>query len=172
MSTKKSQEPLLFIHQSFSMAPPNKNMQEFYSNRVKPEPIEDETVSERESKKSVSLAKKELLEEPAPKLENQENNLEKSGLKQAAQQIGKQRASMNRVKPFKEMDLFERLDYLINFPKVLPPVPCVFNTSEENYQGYLSEYNHQYITIKFYDETTKTIPLNELNNVMMIGIKR
>ncbi|WP_160720809.1 CotO family spore coat protein [Bacillus sp. USDA818B3_A] len=85
---------------------------------------------------------------------------------------GKQRSPIKRVKPFKEMGLYERLDYLLNFPKVLPPVPCVFYTAEGNFQGYLTEYTDQHVTIRFHDQTIRTIPLEHMNNVVMIGIKR
>jgi hypothetical protein len=179
VSTKKSQGPLLFIHQPFSRTPSNKNMQEVYSSKSNQEEIVEEKGPEIESKLGISLAKKEIdeeidtkLEKPDSKPEKAELKSEKTELKQASHQKGKQRAALNRVKPFKEMDVVERLDYLINFPKVLPPVPCVFYTAEKNYQGYLTEYNHQYVTIQFYDQTSKTIPLNELKNIMMIGIKR
>ena len=83
----------------------------------------------------------------------------------------KHRTSFSRVKPFKEMDLNERLDYLINFPKVLPPVPCVFYTVEKNYQGYLNEYAEDQVTIKFHDQTSKTLSLDAIKDVLMIGIK-
>ena len=66
----------------------------------------------------------------------------------AANKVRKNNVHFNRVKVFKEMNLIERLEYLANFPKALPPVPCVFITEEKNYQGYLVEYNDQEITIR------------------------
>jgi hypothetical protein len=66
----------------------------------------------------------------------------------------------------------ERLEYLENFPKALPPAPCVFYTEEKNLQGYLVEYNEQDVTIRFPNQTTETISLKNLKDVMMIGIKK
>jgi ribosome maturation factor RimP len=54
----------------------------------------------------------------------------------------------------------------------LPPAPCVFYTEEKNLQGYLVEYNEQDVTIRFPNQTTETISLKNLKDVMMIGIKR
>ncbi|MFK9095472.1 CotO family spore coat protein [Bacillus salipaludis] len=162
MSKIRSKGPLLYVHQPFSRTPTNNNMQEIYTNKEKQEP-QEELPLRNENQKKISLAKKELFQEPIP------IEVAKSEKPQASHQ---QRASFSRVKPFKEMELKERLDYLINFPKVLPPVPCNFYTTEENYQGYLKEYDHHQVTIQFHDQTSKTIPFEELKDVIMIGIKK
>ena len=49
----------------------------------------------------------------------------------------KQSYSFNRVKSFKEMNTIERLNYLVHFPKLLPPVPCVFVTKSRSVKGFL-----------------------------------
>jgi calcineurin-like phosphoesterase family protein len=84
----------------------------------------------------------------------------------------KQHTSFKRVKSFKEMDIKERLDYLVHFPKVLPPVPCLFRTEKKNLQGYLQEYQDDQVTIQFHDQTTETISVHDLKDIMMIGIKK
>jgi len=166
MSKMKSKGPLLYVHQSFARTPTNHNMQEIYTNKRNLESLEEKILPVNESHKKISLSKKDLFQEPIP------IDVVKSENLQTAPQQQTHRRSLNRVKPFKEMDLNERLDYLINFPKVLPPVPCVFSTTEENYQGYLTEYDHHQVTIKLYDQTIKTVPLEELKDVIMIGIKK
>ncbi|PFO06229.1 hypothetical protein COJ85_07780 [Bacillus sp. AFS076308] len=213
MSTKKSQGPMLFIHQAFVRPPSNLNMQDVFTNRQEPAPLEDEQPVLQETKKTIPLAKEELApyedeqpvlqetkktiplakEELAPYedepsvlqetkktiplakeelvLENQDNSKQLE-VQSTAKPKGKQRSFLKRVKPFKEMELLERLDYLINFPKVLPPVPCVFYTARGNFQGYLTEYTDQDVTIRFHNQTLKTIPLEQLTNVIMIGIQR
>ena len=128
-------------------------------------PYEDEPSVLQEAKKTISLAKEEMV------LENQDNS-KQLGVQSTTKQKGKQRPFLKKVKPFKEMDLLERLDYLINFPKVLPPVPCVFYTARGTFQGYLTEYTDQDVTIRFHNQTSKTIPLEQLTKVMMIGIQR
>lgn len=153
-------------------------MQEVFTDRPKQEPLEDELELEQITEAIKGLGEEiGLLPEKAVNKqdmfpEQAEIKQEKLKSKQSGHQQEKKRTAMNRVKPFKEMDIQERLDYLINFPKVLPPVPCVFYTDQNNYQGYLSEYDDQQITIKLYDQTNKTIPLHELKNILMIGIKR
>jgi hypothetical protein len=161
MSKKKSQRPLLYVDQSFSRDPSNSNMQEVYTNKREQEQGDD-------IRRKISLAKKESIEPIAIEAYTSEDSQPAS----SSQHQEKHKTSFTRVKPFKDMDLTERLDYLINFPKVLPPVPCVFYTAEKNYQGYLKEYNGKQVTIQFHDQTSKTFSLDELTNVIMIGIKK
>lgn len=159
MSKKRSQEPLLFINLP-SKTPSNYNMQEIYTNKHEKEQNNNEDLN----KKKLSPAKKEVSNEP---MSND------TGKKEAPVPHGKNAtSSFSRVKPFKQMDLKERLEYLVNFPKVLPPVPCVLYTLDNKYQGYLTEFADNLVTIQFQDQTTKILPFEEIKNVIMIGIKR
>jgi hypothetical protein len=165
MEKKTKRGPLLYVAQTF-LDTPVKNMQEIFTNRQDVQlPLEETPLEEESNKKffEVSLAKTDLPKESKVKEVKQEKKTQSNQEKQRA---------FNRVKGFKEMDLMERLVYLDNFPKALPPVPCVFYTEEKNYQGYLVEYNEQDVTIRFPNQTTETIPFKNLKDVMMIGIKR
>jgi hypothetical protein len=165
MEKKTKRGPLLYVSQTF-LDTPVKNMQEIFTNRQEVQlPLEEPKLEEESNKKvfEVSLAKTDLPKESKVKEVKQEKKTQSNQEKQRA---------FNRVKGFKEMDLMERLEYLDNFPKALPPVPCVFYTEEKNYQGYLVEYNEQDVTIRFPNQTTETIPLKNLKDVLMIGIKR
>jgi hypothetical protein len=165
MEKKTKRGPLLYVAQTF-LDTPVKNMQEIFTNRQDVQlPLEETPLEEESNKKffEVSLAKTDLPKESKVKEVKQEKKTQSNQEKQRA---------FNRVKGFKEMDLMERLVYLDNFPKALPPVPCVFYTEEKNYQGYLVEYNEQDVTIRFPNQTTETIPFKNLKDVMMIGIKQ
>ncbi|NHC40225.1 hypothetical protein G6549_09595 [Bacillus sp. MM2020_1] len=165
MSKKKSKGPLLYIHQPFARTPAT-NMQDTYSIKLDEVLIEDEMPIEVESKKKISLAKKDIEPEPKNKEENKLENPQKTSISD------KHHSTFKRVKPFKEMNVIERLDYLIKYPIVLPPPPCVFITDEGNYQGYLTKYDGNEVTIRFHDQTMKTVSVNALKNVMLIGIKK
>jgi hypothetical protein len=164
MEKKTKRGPLLYVSQTF-LETPVKNMQEIFTNRQEVQLPKEEPELEEERNKvfEVSLAKTDLPKESKVKEVKQEKKTQSNQEKQRA---------FNRVKGFKDMDLMERLEYLDNFPKALPPVPCVFYTEEKNYQGYLVEYNEQDVTIRFPNQTTETIPFKSLKDVMMIGIKR
>jgi hypothetical protein len=164
MEKKTKRGPLLYVSQTF-LETPVKNMQEIFTNRQEVQLPKEEPELEEERNKvfEVSLAKTDLPKESKVKEVKQEKKTQSNQEKQRA---------FNRVKGFKDMDLMERLEYLDNFPKALPPVPCVFYAEEKNYQGYLVEYNEQDVTIRFPNQTTETIPFKSLKDVMMIGIKR
>jgi hypothetical protein len=149
MTSQKSGGPLLYIHQPFTR-PPSVNMQQVFKNKQDIVQHDPPRAEEKVSEKvpiSIEVPKTEMSQTEQP-------------------------SSFNRVKSFKEMDLKERLEYLINFPKVLPPVPCVFYTADNNYQGYLIDYNQDQITIEFHDKTTKNLSVSELKDVIMIGIRK
>ncbi len=152
MSNKKKKGPTLF----FSSAPQNQSMQEVYSSRHDWE--ENEPKVNKNKRKSLPAQREDFFEPISIENDKKESDLEK-------------RSTFKRVKPFKEMELTERLEYLLNFPKVLPPVPCVFYTAGHTYQGYLTEYENNQVTIHLPDQTTKTLDVEDIKNITMIGIK-
>ncbi|MDN3015056.1 CotO family spore coat protein [Paenibacillus sp. BSR1-1] len=159
MSKKRSQEPLLFTNQPISQTPSNHNMQEIYTNR-----------HEREQQKEdnhIVETKKRVKKEAIPDDIAMDVNKKESKTNQE-----KIQSSMSRVKPFKEMNIVERIEYLLNFPKVLPPAPCVIYTAKNRYQGYITEYADNRVTIQSPDQSSNTILLEDIKNVIMIGIKR
>jgi hypothetical protein len=168
MSLKKSNGPLLYIHQPFARTPATK-MQDVYTSKQELEELEEEKPIEDEGKKKISLAKKEVIQESVsketPGSENPQTTYAKTIQK-------RHHSSFNRVKPFKEMNVTERLDYLRNYPTVLPPARCMFITDEKNYQGFLSEYDGQEVTIRLQDQSTTTVPIHALKGVNLMGIKK
>lgn len=162
MSTEKGRGPTLYIHQPFTRTPTNNNMQNVYTNKQEMgQKQEEEPKGEERKRKKLSKTREAELEPILVEVSNEEKPFEE-----------KTRPSFNRVKGFKEMDISERLQYLINFPKMLPPVPCVFYTTNQNYQGYLSEYLEDQITIQFHDQTTKTLAVKDLKDIIMIRVNK
>lgn len=80
--------------------------------------------------------------------------------------------SFKRVRSFKEMGTLERLDYLIDFPKQLPPVPCIFEIEGNTIRGFLIAKSEEQIEIKQVDGTIDTIPIQALKEVRMVGLRR
>ncbi|MBS4212123.1 MULTISPECIES: CotO family spore coat protein [Neobacillus] len=165
MSNTKNQGPFFNIGQPFSRNHTNQNMQEIFRIKIdaEPEAEEEENLSTEENKKIVTNANR-----------GAESLDAKTEKKNSASSIPPEhnRSAFKRVKPFKEMSVKERLEYLINFPKVLPPVPCVFYTKDEKHLGYLTSYEDNQITIQYHNKMQKTFYADEITNVIMIGIKR
>ncbi|MGJ7910360.1 CotO family spore coat protein [Neobacillus sp. LXY-1] len=157
MAIRKEQGPLMYIYQPFSRTPSNYNMQEVFKNKKNMDDVPE-------------FDQKPKVEErvPVQVTSSEDNTLETT----TSSKKVKPHSSMNRVKPFKEMNVSEQLDYLIHYPKVLPMVPCVFYTDKESYQGYLIGYENDEAIIQFHNEKTKTLCVDEIKSIMMIGLKK
>lgn len=79
--------------------------------------------------------------------------------------------SFKRVKSFKEMSTTEKLNYLVHFPKLLPPVPCIFVTANSSVRGFLVNRTEDSVEVKQFNEKILQIPLEKLTDVKMIGIQ-
>ncbi|MBU8768178.1 CotO family spore coat protein [Cytobacillus oceanisediminis] len=179
MAEKKVKEPLFYIQQpSFQF--PETRMQTVYSSRK----------AELDRK----LEQKESVPEPADKINEQAMPEETENMTEVKVQAAieefeagreekkesasfaftteKRKPAFNRVKSFKEMDTLERLDYLIDFPKQLPPIPCIFETGEKAIRGFLVSRNEGSIEVKLFDESIEQISLQSLKAVKMIGLRR
>lgn len=181
MVTKKQKEPFFYILQP-NISFPEANMQDVYSNR-------EEKKKKINSSNHKTLSEEINLEKADEKPEDSNNllnrELEKtteliekynaeSGVHEAetSEQTTKQHAhSFNRVKRFKEMNTQERLNYLIHFPKQLPPVPCIFETDNSSYRGTLIQKTDRDIEIKLFNAKTMELPIESIKEVRMIGLK-
>ncbi|WP_264736922.1 spore coat CotO family protein [Cytobacillus firmus] len=181
MAEKKLKEPLFYIQQpSFQF--PETRMQTVYSSRKAeldrkqeqkdsvPEPadkINDQPIPEEKIEKNMTEVKVQAAIE-----EFEAGREEKKESASFAFTTEKRKPAFNRVKSFKEMDTLERLDYLIEFPKQLPPIPCIFETGEKAIRGFLVSKNEGSIEVKLFDESIEQISLQSLNAVKMIGLRR
>lgn len=165
MEKKTKMGPLLYTSQPLSK-PPAKNMQEIFTTRQEVQlPTEEPQAEVENGKKVIEVS----LANTQPTIEEQPQEV-----KQESKAVSKQeakRSAFNRVKGFKEMAINEKLQYLVNFPNAFRPVPCIFCTEEKKYQGYLLEQNEREVQIKLPDSTTKAIPINDLKDIIMIGLK-
>ncbi|MBN8199155.1 CotO family spore coat protein [Bacillus sp. NTK034] len=180
MAEKKEKEPLFYIQQpSFKF--PETKMQTVYSSR------KAELERKQEQKGSVTEPAKTINDqtESDEKIENmtevkvqaaieefESGREEKKESASFAFTTEKRKPAFNRVKSFKEMDTLERLEYLIEFPKQLPPIPCIFETGDKAIRGFLVSRNEECIEVKLFDDTIEQLNLQSLNAVKMIGLRR
>ena len=69
------------------------------------------------------------------------------------------------------MSTTEKLNYLVHFPKLLPPVPCIFVTDNSSVRGFLVERTEDSVKVKQFNEKILHIPIEKLTDVKMIGIQ-
>ncbi|MBT2688316.1 hypothetical protein J7I93_08995 [Bacillus sp. ISL-47] len=185
MAEKKEKQPLFYIQQPNFQFPETK-MQTVYSSRKaelenKNKQLEtgselhDHTTIEKhknmiEDAAVEKVADKEKVQEAIEEFEASRE--EKKEAPSFAFTTEKRKPSFQRVKGFKEMDTAERLDYLIDFPKQLPPIPCIFETEEKAIRGFLATKDKEWIEIKLFDESIEKISIQSLKEVKMIGLRR
>ena len=79
--------------------------------------------------------------------------------------------SFKRVKSFKEMSTTEKLNYLVHFPKLLPPVPCIFVTGNSSVRGFLVNRTEDSVEVKQFNEKILHIPIEKITDIKLIGIQ-
>lgn len=175
MMEKRQKGPLFYLQQP-NLQLPKAKMQESYSS--KRAEIEKQSVTLAEENKFDKTTKEAEKKKGA---EKRENNLKANDAQQGEKnnqssfefQIkSKNKPSFQRVKSFKEMNILERLDYLIDFPKQLPPVPCIFEIEGNTLQGYLIGKTNEQIEIKQFDGKIETVHIQAIREVRMAGLRR
>ncbi|WP_312095454.1 CotO family spore coat protein [Niallia sp.] len=149
------------------------NMQVSYSAKISKQKQYQEMMEKKQKEEMLQEIKdkKELAKEDAKKqspaidvqeqIQNyQEQHAEKTPRKPA----------FKRLKSFKEMGIIEKLEYLLHFPKQLPPVPCIVMTANENIRGFVVDLTEENVEIKLMDQLIVTIRISAIQEVRMIGI--
>lgn len=168
---QKKREPLLYIHQP-QFTPPEGRMQETFSiKKAEESKLQSNVNPENEEKKrKKSKGPIEVKEEAPLSSEKVQKTIEEYEEKQTEVQENKHGYGLRRLKPFKEMSIEEKLNYLYQFPKQLPPVPCLFQTGSKALRGLLLEKTEHHIVIRLLDKSEVTVAINELTEVKMIGL--
>lgn len=187
MTEKQEKEPLFYIQQpNFQF--PKTQMQTVYSSKKAEMDRKKKLLEERAAKsENTAIENQQIKQKPEEtlleKIGNQEKiqeAIEEYETKRDAEKDTislaftpeKRKPSFQRVKSFKEMNIIERIDYLHDFPKQLPPVPCIFETGEKAVRGFLAAKDNQSIEVKLFDGTTEKISIHSLKDVKMIGLRR
>lgn len=192
MTKRKEKEPLFYIQQPTFQFPTIK-MQETYSskkaesqkNAQKKELIEPSPkLDDREGEFTSTKHQKEMQGEKGYKAEPlQREKVQKAieeyetGRRKNEETASfgfrtERKSSFQRVKSFKEMSIKERLTYLIEFPKQLPPVPCIFIANGNTFKGFLIDQTNEMIDIKQLNGDALKIAISELEDIKMIGLRR
>lgn len=122
----------------------------------------EEMLQEMKDKKELT---KESMEKQTPTVQEQIQNYQE-------QQVEKnpRKPAFKRLKSFKEMGIVEKLEYLLHFPKQLPPVPCLVITTKDDVRGFVVDLTEENVDIKLMDQSVVTIKISTIQEVRMIGI--
>ncbi|MCP1157689.1 spore coat CotO family protein [Bacillus infantis] len=180
---KKTKEPMLYIHQPhFKMR--EIKMQEVYSAKNAKKQAAARQASDNHKKSKPAVQREESIFGPASHeadlpernddVQSAIRDYQDAQLEKKEEESRKQGFfSFQRVKPFKEMNVEERLDYLIHFPKQLPPVPCLVLTEEKTYRGIVQSMpSEDRVEIKLMDQSLETISVKSIKEIKMIGFTK
>ena len=72
-------------------------------------------------------------------------------------------------KPFKEMNIDERIDFLLHRPFYIPASPCEIKTEQQSYFGYIEKYDGGEITLRHLNEKEiLSIERREVTEVLLL----
>ncbi len=170
-ANKQKHQPLLYIAQP-EIKPPAVAMQSKYSikkekknaSQQPKEPIAATLEDQQPESSSASAVQPALQGEKAENRTSEEQSYEPfSTLRKAA--------SFRRVKHFKELNLEEKLEYLLNIPVQLAPVSCLFITSENKYTGKLQHNFEEHIEILPRAGPPISIEKQKLSDIQLLGFR-
>lgn len=148
-------------------------MQETYSlKQAEQRKLQQPSVSkENEEKQNKKSKDRRMLEETNNLSSEQiQKTIEDYDQKQTEVKQSKHGYGLRRLKSFREMNIEEKLDYLYQFPKQLPPVPCLFQTGSKALRGLLLEKTEDHIVLRLLDKSEATVAIQDLIEVRMIGL--
>lgn len=149
------------------------NMQVSYSAKISKQKQYNDLMEKKQKEEMLQELKdkKELTKEGMEKQTPTENVQEQIQNYQE-QQVEKapRKPAFKRLKSFKEMGIVEKLEYLLHFPKQLPPVPCIVITANENIRGFIVDLTEENADIKLMDQSIVTLKISTIQEVRMIGM--
>ncbi|MFB6465360.1 CotO family spore coat protein [Cytobacillus sp. Hz8] len=76
---------------------------------------------------------------------------------------------IDKRKFFREMTIPERIQYLVNFPKEVPPVTCLYLTKDQLVRGFLINKNDECIEIKQLNQSIIKLKIRDITEIKMLG---
>lgn len=174
--------PLLYIQQP-ALKETKANMQQSYSSRkAQPKPAEKQ-ISEPAAETKPKRRKRSYFEgelgslygeEPVKEIKHQETEAED---KMVAEEKENKEAERNKrsfsfkpLKPFREMELDEKIDYLSRYINGKAPFPCEFVTAEDLYKGILLKNDGEVLVIKSFQGDEVEVKRSSLQAIKIIGL--
>ncbi|MCA1056717.1 spore coat CotO family protein [Rossellomorea aquimaris] len=156
-----SKEPLLYIQQP-KLEEVKGNMQVIYRSTKSKEKKEPTAEKIKETRMDHVVEPKSRLEEV--------NESSKPGAETDKEVPKSSSYSFRRLKPFKELNLEEKLEYINASINGKVPFPCEFKTDDASYKGVLTSMDEAGIAIKTFQGEEVSIPKNELKSIKMVGL--
>ncbi|MCR2820974.1 spore coat CotO family protein [Lederbergia panacisoli] len=171
------EEPLLYIHQPKFQRPARKMQDSFLSEDVKENVQMENNVQQEVHKKQTftipPLGSENMIEVVQEIPEEKQEEVQKPV--SAADYFRRNPGTSSRkswnltpVKPFRDMSILEKLQYLSGFPSSQQPYPCEFITESKRYRGTLSKFEHDRIAVKNSQGDVNEVDVKDLQAIRII----
>jgi hypothetical protein len=173
--------PLLYIQQP-AMKETKANMQQSYSSRnskPKQTEIKAEAVPEKKQKRKKrsyfedelgSLYGEEPVKDQVKEEREEANTIETHEAEAQPEENKKRTYSFKPLKPFRDMELDEKINYLSRYINGKAPFPCEFVTAEDHYKGILLQDGEDLLVIKSFQGDEVEIKRSSLKAIRIIGL--
>jgi hypothetical protein len=176
--------PLLYIQQP-SMKETKANMQQSYSSKnakPKQEVKKPEAAPEQKQKRRKrsyfedelgSLYGEEPVKDQVKREEFEETNTKKTHeteTESVSEENKTRTYSFKPLKPFRDMELDEKINYLSRYINGKAPFPCEFVTGEDHYKGILLQDGDDILVIKSFQGDEVEIKRSSLKAIKIIGL--
>lgn len=158
---KYARKPLLYIEQPVNSYPEALMQHDYVTPKSRePKPTHTETT---QNKGSRPLKRRYYQPHHPTPIKDESQPSEKD--------LGNTSIQEQSNKKFTEMDLLEKVDYLLERPDHAPQIRCELRTEQRTYQGVLTGANENSVFIRVGNrKSSTTISKADLVNVRMIGL--
>ncbi|MEI2663482.1 CotO family spore coat protein [Rossellomorea sp. LJF3] len=171
---KAGREPLLYINQP-RLEEVKGNMQVTYRSVKKPKPVEERIKSNRISDPETPLSQGTQEDKYVDEqlfLDQGEHEEEPSV--QPTRELPERKtaaSAFRKLKPFRELTIEEKLDYISASISGKVPFPCEFSNGQVTVKGVIVEDTGEDITIKSFQGEEVKMRKNEIQSIKMIGLQ-
>ncbi|WP_168413157.1 CotO family spore coat protein [Bacillus salacetis] len=182
-SKTNAKTPLLYIQQP-SLKEIRANMQQSYSSKNAKQKTSEKPIKEQSVEKKPKRRKRPFFEEELSTLYGEEALQEKdlqdskpeasdtaeASLEDKEPEQKRNSFSFKPLKPFRDMELDEKIDYLSRYINGKAPFPCEFITQEERHRGILLRAEGEFLVIKSFQGDEVEIKRSNLDAIKIIGL--
>lgn len=152
--------PLLYIHQPGAKSVELKMQQSYYASEKKQQVVVEEK-GETLEKEELEFVMEEVEQEKISEIitVDQEEEQEEEEMEQVEV----------RKKPFKEMEIDEKIEYLLNRPSYIPNPLCEFVVSGDHLMGYVVRQQGDFLFIRTQASIEMlVVPVKDISSIRML----
>ncbi|WP_158234665.1 CotO family spore coat protein [Lentibacillus sediminis] len=162
-------KPLMYVQQPDNRKP-KAPMQSVYSSPKKKKKPASDTDTENTEKKPVKRKQASQKKSPDKKESNSGKNEKETDTSPESKEKEEieEKEETPEKKPFKDMDIREKVLYFMEKPEYVPKKKCEVKTSGRNYRGIIIDFKEEIVWMRSGRRSVK-IPIGDIKEIRMLG---